>query len=409
MKIAFISFEYPPDTEYGGIATYIYQVAHLLHNRNHQVEVFSATLGKEKTAKDEDGILVHRIANCDKFSFKKKILPVFIDRYKKTTFDIIESPEYMADGLEIKNHFPNLPMVVKLHTPDFWVKEISGVNPPIPSWSARLQFNLGAYRRFRKPKPFWWKYKKESDPDYQITNLAEMISTPSVSLRKITARRWQIAKERIVHLPYPFIPNSKLLEIPVETHNHVISFFGRLEIRKGVGIFQHVIPMVLKRFPSAKFRFIGKDQPFQFDQLSTKEFLSLKLGKFINNIDFIDQVPYEQIPTYFAETDVCVFPSIWENFPNVCLEAMSAGRGIVASNQGGMKDMLSDPACGLLVNPKSEKSVAKSIIKLLNQPSLRYHLGNKARKKVLDKYNAVVIGEAIENQYDQLIKKLNGS
>ena len=59
MRIAFVSYEYPPDTAYGGIATYVYQAAKMLRERGHQVEVFAASPNRAGT-ETENGFLVHR-------------------------------------------------------------------------------------------------------------------------------------------------------------------------------------------------------------------------------------------------------------------------------------------------------------------------------------------------------------
>jgi glycosyltransferase involved in cell wall biosynthesis len=115
------------------------------------------------------------------------------------------------------------------------------------------------------------------------------------------------------------------------------------------------------------------------------------------------QLTPSEIPTVLAQTDVCVFPSIWENFPNVCLEAMSAGRAIVGSEQGGMKDMLEQPEAGILVNPLDSKAIAAAVIKLLNDAELRVKLGTAARQKILSAYNKEVIGDLMEKQYKRML------
>jgi glycogen synthase len=55
MKIAFISYEYPPDTAVGGIATYVYHAAKMMNERGHNVEVFAAS-GKRSCSEVENGI-----------------------------------------------------------------------------------------------------------------------------------------------------------------------------------------------------------------------------------------------------------------------------------------------------------------------------------------------------------------
>lgn len=404
MKMALISFEYPPDTGIGGIGTYFFQIANLLHNRGHYVEVFSASFLKEGSTDEGNGFLVHRIKTNDKFSFKESVVSKFEERQQAIRFDLFESPEYMADGLHIKLNFRDIPMVVKLHTPDFLVKELNDLNPVIPSKWMRIRFAIGAYRRLKKLKPYWWQYDYKDDVEYKLVQLAELLITPSVSLGKIVEKKWKIPHKRIIRIPYTFSPAKNVLDIPVESETGVVTYIGRLEVRKGVGIFAKVVPSVISRVPNARFRFIGQDQPSHIEGISMKEFLRKELDNYKSCIEFIDHCSPEEINKYLAGTDVCVFPSVWENFPNVCLEAMSAGRAIVGSKNGGMSDMLSKPKAGLLINPSSDKAIANSVVKLLGNKDLRYKLGTRARKAVQKKYGTHVIGKMTEKYYETIIK-----
>jgi glycogen(starch) synthase len=135
-----------------------------------------------------------------------------------------------------------------------------------------------------------------------------------------------------------------------------------------------------------------------------REYIESKLSSYKDRIEFT-HVTSSQISNLLSETDVCVFPSIWENFPNVCLEAMSAGRAIVGSNQGGMVDMLQRPQAGILVNPMNPNKIAQAVINLLNNSELRVALGKAARNKALSAYNSEIIGAMMEKLYSQLIKE----
>jgi glycogen synthase len=73
MKIAFISYEYPPDTAKGGIATYVYNVALMLHNAGNQVEVFAGTHKSESYSSVIEGVFVHRIHIENKKEFSTKV------------------------------------------------------------------------------------------------------------------------------------------------------------------------------------------------------------------------------------------------------------------------------------------------------------------------------------------------
>src|SRR5258706_8181253 len=116
MKIAFISYEYPPDTAFGGIATYVFQAATMLRKRGHHVEVFAASVNRSGS-ESEDGILVHRIDEKSRFDFGPRIGEVFARRQSVIGFDVLEGPDYSADAREAVRLVPSIPLLLKLHTP----------------------------------------------------------------------------------------------------------------------------------------------------------------------------------------------------------------------------------------------------------------------------------------------------
>src|SRR5262245_7138891 len=99
MKIAFISYEYPPDTAYGGIATYVEQAAQMLQRRGHYVEVFTGSPARSGTV-SQDGLLVHRVQVATQASFTLPIGQVFSERHTLVQFDVLEGPEFYADARE---------------------------------------------------------------------------------------------------------------------------------------------------------------------------------------------------------------------------------------------------------------------------------------------------------------------
>lgn len=155
MRIALVSYEYPPDTATGGIAIYTRQWARLLLLRGHYVEVFCASYSRTESVV-EDGFLVHRIQESDRMLFKKTILPIFCERHQIKNFDVIESPEFNADGKLIRQSYPEIKLVVKLHSPTFLIDEFNEVNANVSFW-AKQRFIAGAYMRFQKPSKYWKK------------------------------------------------------------------------------------------------------------------------------------------------------------------------------------------------------------------------------------------------------------
>jgi glycosyltransferase involved in cell wall biosynthesis len=391
MKLAYVSYEFPPDTITGGIGTYVHEVTRALRQRGHHIEVFCASPYRDSPNElAEDGLIVHRVRSLRREDFRQAIVRHFAARHEQISFDLLESPEYGADGLAIKQQFPQLPLVVKCHTPGFFVKRLNQ-SLRAGCWKERLRRSLGL-----------GKYKKQFDAEYRIAALAERVISPSASLAAHLTRDWGFAPDAIEVIPNPYVPRRQLLEIPVATNFRVVTFTGRLEVRKGVAALGEAVPRVLKQHPDVVFRFIGKNGRAPHGSGSMVEFLKQELAPHLSQIEFVDHVPLEQVPVHLARTDICVYPSLWENFPYVCLEAMSAARGIVASQEGGMRDMLTDIDGGELIDPTDARQMADKINDLLANPQRRQAMSARARDKVVNYYSTTVVG-IIEDFYKSVI------
>jgi glycogen synthase len=391
MHIAYISYEYPPDTAFGGIATYMYQVSRAMQQRGHLVEVFCASGNNVSyTITDETGIVIHRIATSGRRYFKEDLLPVFKERQTILGFDLIESPEYNADGTAVKAAFPDIPMVVKFHTPSFFVKELNQAQR-----SNQFKERL---KRFLDIK----QYGKKNDGEYHISLAADTLCAPSQAMKEVVCEGWDIAPEKITIIPNLFIPGPALLQIPAETQHHRISFIGRLEVRKGAHLLAEAIPAVLEQFPNLQFRFIGKSDPAPDGSGLMSDYIKKRLRAYLSNLEFIDAVAPTAIPDLLAATDICVFPSTWEAAGYVCLEAMSAARGIIAGCNGGMYDMIAPTQCGLLINPNDTASISHAIITLLKDEQGRIAMGIRARQRIVDYYAGEVVSMN-EQFYEQMI------
>ncbi len=401
MKIALISYEYPPDTAIGGIATYVFQIAQVLHRRGNQVEVFCASPYRSGS-QEEGGMWVHRVIVEKKLDFSESIARVFAARHQSIQFDVVEGPEFRACARGAVANSPDIPLVVRLHTPTFLVNKINFVSL---SFSGKVRWIVGALRRGETPKPFpRWKYNPVDDIERLHTLEADEISTPSKSLGEQLIADWALPEERVINIPNPYIPSQELLDIPIETHTSVVTFIGRLEVRKGVLDLARAIPSILKQCPSAKFRFVGPALPSPDQTLNMREYLEKKLRHHRESLEFTGGVSSDIIPALLATTDVCIFPSRWENFPNVCLESMAAGRGIVGSSAGGMAEMLDGGKAGRLVPPNNSKKISQAVVELLKNPGLRMQIGQVARDRVLSEYNFERIGDLQEASYKRAIK-----
>lgn len=404
IKIAFISYEYPPDTGFGGIATYVKQAVNMLSQRGHYIEVFAGSIEKDYIDQDNQ-VIIHRIKVNNRQDFRHKVGAIFTQRYNQIKFDVLEAPEVGAEAVEAIKLVPEIPLVVKLHTPSYVLRELAYIPP---SFQMKLRRYFGALRRGNLPKSFSsYSYNADTDIERIYTLKADEIAAPSQAIGNKLAKDWDIdyTKISLVSFPYPYIPSLDLLEIPITTNTNIITFIGRLEIRKGILDLANAIPLVLKKYPDVKFRFVGSSLPSPNPKLDMRQYLEKKLKRYLASIEFVGNLPLEKIPSILAETDICVFPSLWESFGLVCTEAMSAGRGVIGSNAGGMAELLDGGKVGKLVPPKSPESIAKAVIELLENPEERMKLGQTARERVLNEYNLERIGQLQEESYLRAIKR----
>lgn len=400
MRIAYVSYEHPLGIAGGGIGTYMGQISALMANRGHSVEVFCGTLNNKPSTVDCKGYVLHLIPAANNTEFRTRVVNVFAKSHALHPFDIMESAEYGADGLEVKKAFPTLPLTLKLHTPAFLVSKLNNHKNGVFD---KLRFVIGGLIRLQKVK-FYWTYDQKNDPEYQLFNLAESVSSPSHSLAKIVNNKWGNSK-KISIIPYPFINNEiGLNPLPDKVVSGlVVTFIGKVERRKGVLDLMKAIPLVLTEAPEVKFWFVGSPSLSPDKRLNMIAYLKNKLSRFGNSLEFLGFKPYNEIPSIIAASDICIFPSLWENFPNVCLEAMLAGKPVIGTNNGGMADMIQDHINGLLIPPKSPKAIANAILELYNNARLVTHLGEAARKTVTERYSGEVIGKLVENFYLQTI------
>lgn len=385
MKIAFISYEYPPDTAYGGIATYVHQAAKMLSRRGHHVEVFTASPDRSGT-EAEDGLLVHRISEKRQHKFSGPIGQVFADRHATVEFDVLEGPEYSADAREAVRLVPDIPLVIKLHTPSLFL------------------FRLNYYESSFLTKAQMYIYTLKADKVERSHALeADEIAAPSKEIGDKLVAEWGLDPAKISHVPYPFTPSKELLKIPVETKTNFITFVGRLEFRKGVVDLARAIPLILHRYPHTKFRFVGSSESSPNPKIDMRRYLENLVQPYSGSVEFTGYLPYESIAQVFENTDICIFPSVWENFPCVCLEAMAAARGIVGSKAGGIAEMLNNGDVGRLIPERSPNKIAEAVAELLEDCGLRMRLGAAARERVLTEYNADRVGALQEASYARAI------
>ncbi|RZK25251.1 MAG: glycosyltransferase family 1 protein [Flavobacterium sp.] len=294
----------------------------------------------------------------------------------------------------------DLPMIVRLHTPSFIVKSL---NENRNNLVHRLRFILGSFLRFKKVM-FFWQYKKENDEEFEIFNLADSISSPSVKLIERIQKEWE-TQRKIELIPNPFIVPENITRIKNDKGKITITFIGKLEKRKGVLDLVASIPKLLKIDEKLKFLFVGSSSLSPINGINMERYIKKKLVKYKDSIEFLGFVSNEKITSILERSQICIFPSIWENFPYTCLEAMAAKTAVIGTHSGGMAEIIDHQINGVLIPPNSPKSIVNAVLYFTKNPSIIDQTGELAHNKIKYAYNKELIGELTESLYAKTLQE----
>ena len=154
-----------------------------------------------------------------------------------------------------------------------------------------------------------------------------------------------------------------------------ILFVGRLHPVKGIQYLIEAMAIVHKEMPEIKLIIVGDGS----ERLKLTELVE-KLD--LNNcVHFSGKAPQEKIPDIMFQADVFVLPSLSESFGIVNIEAMAAGLPIIATNVGGIPDIVEEGVNGYLVNPKRPDDIADRILMLMQNDEMRERISCNNKEK----------------------------
>jgi len=170
------------------------------------------------------------------------------------------------------------------------------------------------------------------------------------------------------------IPQSKL----------VVGVLGRLDPQKGQEEFIRTIPILLKHQTNLRFVIAGDETEGQHGFKKKLRDLSIELG--VN--DEIQFLPFtDAVPEFMSAIDIFVLPSHAETFGFVLVEALAMGKAIVATNSGGVPEIITDNSTGLLVPSLDGQALADAILRLLKDQRLRSSFSSEARADALKRFD----------------------
>jgi glycosyltransferase involved in cell wall biosynthesis len=180
-----------------------------------------------------------------------------------------------------------------------------------------------------------------------------------------------------------------------------IALVGRITRWKGQHIFLQAAAWVHRRFPEARFQIVGAAL---FDEKAYEteiRELAVKLG----TESYVEFVGFRSdITRYMAGIDLLVHASVTgEPFGQVIIEAMACGKPVVATNGGGVPEIVLHGETGFLVPMGDAGAMAGAICQIIANPELARQLGERGRKRVAEQFTIEHTVNKVQQVYDQLL------
>lgn len=402
MHICFVCREYPSSLRGGGIASYIKEVAHGLHDAGHHVTVIAASDDTRLASnEDDEGVRVIRLSGGDflipqvegmsllkKFrmfyrfySYRKSIRKTIL---KLGDVDVIEVPEYGAEGYFLNDI--GIPVITRLHTPmlldhyNFSLQKLSKAN-----WQ------------------FYWQGCKE----LKVMKEARYITSCSTSLKEWSQKFLGIQSDKIKVIYNPILSerwssNSSQGSTEEKDGKKHILFVGTVCDWKGCGDLADACKLLADsgEIGEIQLGLVGKTGAYADE-------LNAKYGK-EKWFHLVGKLPREEVMKRYSQADVVCFPSWWENMPMVCIEAMLSGAVVIGSNSGGMSEIIEDGKSGFLLSPRNSQTLAEKIKEVcLLKERQKMYIRKEANKRIEYVFSMKVILPQIADYYNTVIKDFN--
>ena len=383
----FVCREYPPAAYWpGGIGTYVRHIAKLLADHGETVHVIAhrwdgAPLRRQGFLGGR--LILHRVALDDgdervahellassfpaqAFSWQAALLAERL--IEDEGIDVIEAQEWEAPlyCLQLRRAL-NLgparrpPCVVHLHSSSEQIFAANG-------WDT----NVADYRPAAALEA------------YSIT-AADAIVCPSQFIAAEAVTRYGIDPSRLTVLPYPLGDTSHIDRGVRTWASGSMSFVGRLEPRKGVLELADAAVSAAARHPDLAIELVGGDTQISAAGGSTVgDAIRARVPRSVRRqFRFHGNLNRAGVMNVLSRACVGVVPSRWENFPYSCIESMGSGLPVIASPNGGMRELVVDGVSGWIARDSTAVGLAEALQRALNTPAAeRARMGAAAEDAV---------------------------
>ncbi len=386
MKIMMLSWEFPPRIV-GGIAPHVYDLSRALARLGVEVVVVTCDFPGASERETLDGVEIHRVDSYGSpspdFASWTYLMNMNLKRYAAALLrsgsgiDLLHGHDWLVAEAAIGlKHLFRTPLVATIHSTEYGRR--NGIHTD--------------YQRMIHQTEAWMANEAWCSiccSNYMASHVSFALGLP---------------KENITVIPNGVDPwkfnarfdRDSFRKTFASPKEKIVLFVGRMVHEKGVGVLLEAANTVL-RSVDAKFIFVGEG--YLKDTLAKKAF-DYGVGSRVYFTGFLDDSTVKRL---FRTADVCVVPSLYEPFGIVAIEAMAAGSPVVASDVGGLSEIVQHDITGLKVYPNDVNSLAWGILRILNDRKHAVTLARRAAERAKQVYDWDAIGRRTIEVYDRVL------
>ncbi len=185
----------------------------------------------------------------------------------------------------------------------------------------------------------------------------------------------------------------------IHPEDFIFVFVGRLVGDKGINELVQVFLKVVSKYKATKLVLVGPYE-HELDPLNTAT-----LDAIYENTNIIATDFQEDIRPFLAMSDVFVFPSYREGFPNVVMQAGAMNLPCIVTNINGSNEIIEEGVNGTIIPPKDTDALAKAMQKMVENSKFRESLSQNARSRITSRYQQKVVWEALLEEYNTLLRE----
>lgn len=396
LRLAFATPEYVTEHHFdGGLANYVHRVTTLLANLGHDVHVVTLSL-KDDDEFDNDGVRVHRVTLKPGWNLLNRItrysLPTTLhwlnftaqvgcklkQLHRQSPFHVIQYPNYSSCGLF------SIPFLRAAH-----VVRASSYQPALND-AVGLKRSLD-HRLAGRLELLQYKLTKN-------------VFAPSNAVQKLLTKT--VIASEVPVIRTPFFVETRDWDYTVYDQflkgKHYVLYFGRFQLHKGFHTIAQALPRFLKQYPTAYAALVGRDMETSLAS-SMADFARAQCGDSAARLVLVGNLPHRQLYPIIAGARLVALPSLFDNSPNTCLEAMGLGKAVIGTNGTSFEELILDGVNGFLVGPNDPEALAKKIIDAWIDPNLE-QIAAAAKQQMLEFAPDKTI-PALLNYYSAVIGK----